>query len=36
MSYGLKNDKWLYFYTPTPGRENNTSGVERINTDGDT
>ena len=36
MSYGLKNDKWLYFYTPTPGRENNTSGVERIDKDGNT
>lgn len=36
MSYGLKNDKWLYFYTPTPGKENNTKGVERIDMDGDT
>lgn len=36
MSYGLKNDKWLYFYTPTPGKENNTSGVERIDIDGNT
>ena len=30
MSYGLKDDKWLYFYTSTPGKENNTKGVERI------
>lgn len=36
MSYGLKEGKWLYFYTPTPGYENNTSGVERIDADGDT
>lgn len=36
MSYGLKNGKWLYFYTPTPGKENNTSGVERIDKNGDT
>lgn len=36
MSYGLKNGKWLYFYTPTPGKENTTSGVERIDKNGDT
>jgi hypothetical protein len=36
MSYGLKDDKWLYFYTPTPGKENNTHGVERIEIDGNT
>ena len=36
MSYGLKDDKWLYFYTPTPGKENNTHGVERTDTLGDT
>ena len=36
MSYGLKDDKWLYFYTPTPGKENNTHGVERNDTLGDT
>ena len=36
MSYGLKNDKWLYFYSPTPGKDNNTKGVERIDMDGDT
>ena len=34
MSYGLKDDKWLYFYSPTPGRENNTHGVERIDDNG--
>ena len=28
MSYGLNNGKWLYFYTPTPGKENNTHGYE--------
>ena len=28
MSYGKKNDKWLYFYTPTRGTENNTHGIE--------
>jgi hypothetical protein len=36
MSYGLKDGKWLYFYTSTPGKENNTKGVERINKNGDT
>lgn len=36
MSYGLKDDKWLYFYSPTPGKENTTKGVERIDMDGDT
>ncbi len=36
ISYGLKDGKWLYFYTPTPGKENNTHGVERMNTNGDT
>lgn len=28
MSYGLKNGKWLYFMSPTPGYENTTYGVE--------
>ena len=36
MSYGLKDGKWLYFYTPTPGKENNTEGVERKDVNGDT
>lgn len=36
ISYGLKDGKWLYFYTPTPGKENNTHGVERMNTNEDT
>ena len=36
MSYGKKNNKWLYFYTPTPGKENNTEGFERLNQNGDT
>ena len=36
MSYGLKNGKWLYFYTPTPGKENNTYGVERVDDNGNT
>jgi len=36
MSYGLKDGKWLYFYTPTPGKENNTHGVERDDTLGNT
>ena len=30
VSYGKKDDKWLYFYTPTPGKENTTHGVERV------
>jgi len=28
ISYGKKDDKWLYFMTPTPGMKNNTYGVE--------
>ena len=36
MSYGLQNGKWLYFYTATPGKENNTKGLERIDKNGDT
>lgn len=36
MSYGLQNDKWLYFYAPTPGKENNTHGVERVDVNGNT
>ena len=36
ISYGLKNDKWLYFFSPTPGKENTTNGVERIDKNGDT
>ena len=36
MSYGLKDDKWLYFYTPTPGKENNTEGQEMRDNDGNT
>ncbi len=36
MSYGVKNGKWLYFYSPTPGKENNTKGVERIDENADT
>ena len=30
MSYGKVNDKWYYFYNPTPGKENNTKKVERL------
>ena len=36
MSYGRSNDKWLYFYTPTPGKENNTKGIERLDDNGNT
>lgn len=36
MSYGLNNGKWLYFYTPTPGKENNTQGKEMEVKDGNT
>ena len=36
MSYGLKDNKWLYFYTPTPGKENSTHGVEKGDIDGNT
>ena len=30
MSYGRSGDKWLYFYTPTPGKINNTNGREKL------
>ena len=30
VSYGKKDDKWYYFYTPTPGVANTTSGKEAI------
>ena len=30
MSYGRYEDKWYYYYNPTPGRENNTKKVEVI------
>lgn len=30
VSYGRSKDKWLYFLTPTPGKENVTFGVERL------
>lgn len=36
MSYGRSGDKWLYFYTPTPGKENNTEGKEKLKSNGDT
>ena len=36
MSYGRKDDKWLYFYSPTPGKENITHGREKLEKDGDT
>ena len=36
MSYGRVEDKWLYFYSPTPGKENNTHGIERLDKDGNT
>ena len=29
-SYGKKGDKWFYFYTPTPGWENDTHGIEVV------
>ena len=30
ISYGRKDDKWLYFLTPTMNYENNTYGVEKL------
>ena len=30
ISYGLKNDKWYYFVSPTPGKENNTKGLDKL------
>ncbi len=35
-SYGKKDDKWYYFYIPTPGYENNSKRYERIINDGNT
>ena len=29
MSYGRKEGKWFYFFTPTPGKENTTSAVSK-------
>ncbi len=34
VSYGRKDNKWLYFLTPTPGKVNNTHGVERMDNSG--
>ena len=33
VSYGKKDNEWLYFLTPTPGKENNTSGVKQLGGD---
>lgn len=30
ISYGVQDGKWLYFGAPTPGKANNTHGVEEI------
>ena len=30
VSYGLKDDKWYYFITPTPGKVNNTKAYEKM------
>jgi hypothetical protein len=30
VSYGLKDDKWYYFLTATPGRENTTKAYEEM------
>lgn len=30
VSYGLKNDKWQYFSSPTPGFENKTQGFDKL------
>jgi len=30
MSYGLKDGKWQYFLSATPGRENNTKGFDSL------
>lgn len=30
VSYGLKDNKWYYFPTPTPGSANNTKAYEKI------
>ncbi len=29
ISYGLKDDKWYYFVSPTPGKDNNTKAYEK-------
>lgn len=34
MSYGRGEDKWLYYFLPTPGRANQTNGVERWDNNG--
>lgn len=35
VSFGRKNDQWLYFTKPTPGKENSTHGLEKIVEKGD-
>lgn len=30
VSYGIKENKWYYFTTPTPGKVNNTASFEKI------
>ena len=36
VSYGLVDNRWYYFLTPTPGKKNNTKYVERIGEYGNT
>ena len=36
VSFGRSKDKWLYYPSPTPGKENITHGVERIGQNGST
>lgn len=36
VSYGRKDDEWLYFMSPTPGYENNTHGMKEALTKKDT
>ena len=30
VSYGKDNDKWYYYTKPTPGKENSTKGIEKL------
>ena len=36
VSYGKNNDKWYYYTKPTPGKENSTYGLERLDDNGNT
>ena len=36
ISYGYNGEEYVYYYNPTPGKENNTQGVEKGDNNGNT